>query len=117
MGAVSALVGILLGAPPRGGGVPNILSATSETRTIGLAAQHYVQHLACLRAKRTLMIRSKTEFRFIKHKKEDAHVLDGSLEFLELIQVLASVAHKYGGSQSPSPIVRAVFLQFTSMSM
>lgn len=97
---------------------PNPLSATSKTKTTGSVNRDYTEHLAYFQVKIAGKMSCMAHLGPAQLQQEAAHVRESSSGFLELIQMLASVAHKCKGSQQQSsPINTAVFLQLTSMSM
>jgi hypothetical protein len=117
---------------------PKPYSPISKANTIRSVDQDYVQRLAHFQVKIARMIDCEVPLGPAKLEQEAAHVLESSSEFLELIQVLASVAepqnpshlpntswfsydcaerHRCRGSQESSPFNTAVSLQLTSISM
>lgn len=83
--------------------------------------QDFIQRLAHFHVTITCMIDYEAHLSPEKLEQEAAHVLKSSSKFLEIIQVLASVAdterHRRRGPQEPSPFNASIFLQLTSISI
>ncbi|RYP90653.1 hypothetical protein DL770_003191 [Monosporascus sp. CRB-9-2] len=117
---------------------PKPHSPNFKANVIRSVDQDYMQHLAHFQVTIARMMDCEVHLGPARLEQEAAHVLESSSKFLELIQVLASVAepqnsshlpniswfpydcpqrHRCRGSQESSPFNTAVFLQLTSISM
>ncbi|RYO87178.1 hypothetical protein DL766_003984 [Monosporascus sp. MC13-8B] len=98
-------------------GDPNPLIAIPRARALLPADRNWMEHFAYFQLKIARTMRSAAYLGPAQLEKEAAHVLQNSLEFLELVQMLETVAYECKGSHHPPPVGTAVFLQLSSMSM
>lgn len=96
---------------------PNPLIATPTVGTLLPTDRNWMEHLAYFQLKIARPMKSVVCLEPAQLEKEAAYVLQSSLEFLELVQMLETVAHQCKGSHNPSPISTVVSLQLSSMSM
>lgn len=90
--------------------------ATKKGR-VGCVDGTYTHNLAYFQVKIARMMSFDGRTDPLQLELDAAHVLQSSLEFLELVELPASAARTAKGLQQPSPVDTAIFLQLSSLSM
>ena len=89
----------------------------TKKRGVGWVDGTYTHNLAYFQVKIARMMSFDGRTDPFQLELDAAHVLQSSLEFLELVELPASAARTAKGLQQPSPVDTAIFLQLSSLSM